>query len=286
MKKYLLLLIIILLNFNYASAEEAKEKAVTRAEVIDKISAADFFKKKIGDLLSWSIGYDITKINRTNLAPTLSWINVVPGKTPPDDRTIVTLTTKVSDPSGLDNIKGVRADMSSIGKLPNMMLVDNGLWGDTKANDGIFTLQTSVSYGVANGAKEIPVAVSNKSGWVAINKTKLDVESNPIISEAQATPSSIHADGLATLLISAKVENSGRQEDLKEITVNLTSIGLESNVRMWDNGTHGDVKAGDKIFSVSVIPKAGTSPGEKKLIVSATNMFGGKSEGEISLVVQ
>lgn len=286
MKKYLLLLIILLLNFNCAFAEEAKENTVTRAEVIQKLSAADFFKKKIGDLLSWSIGYDITKINRTNLAPTLSWIKVVPGKTPPDDRTVVTLTTKVSDPSGLDNIKGVRADMSSIGKLPNMMLVDNGLWGDTKANDGVFTLQTSVSFGVLSGAKEIPIAVSNKSGWVAINKTNLEVESNPLISEGQAAPPTIRADGITNVLFSAKVENPGRQEDLKEVTINLTSIGLESNVRMWDNGTHGDIKAGDKIFSVSVVPKAGTSTGMKKLIISASNIFGGKSEGEISLAVQ
>jgi hypothetical protein len=88
------------------------------------------------------------------------------------------------------------------------------------------------------------------------------------------------------VLLSVKVENPGRQEDLKEVTIDLTSTGLENDVRMWDDGTHGDIKAGDRIFSVSVVPKEGTGSGTKKLKVSASNLFGGSSESEISLVVQ
>jgi len=286
MKKHLIFLFIFFIGVCPSFAQEAKDKTLTRAEVIEKLSATDFFKKKIGDLLNWSVGYDITKINRTNLAPTLSWIKVVPEKAPPDDRTIVVLTAKVSDPSGLDNIKGVRADLSSIDKLPNMMLVDNGLWGDIRAGDGVFTLQTSVGYGVPSGTKDIPVAVANKSGWVAIGRTDFDVESNPVITEAQAIPLSVRADGHAAVLFTAKIENPGRQEDLGEITIDLTSIGGESNVRMWDDGTHGDAMAGDRIFSVSVVPKAGISSGTKKLPVRASNIYGGTSGGEITLTVE
>jgi len=293
MKKSILLLAILAFTYNCAFADEAKaapaggqEKTLTRAEVIEKLSATDFFRKKIGDLLNWSVGYDITKINRTNLAPTLSWIKADPDKSPPDDRTVVTLTAKVSDPSGLDNIKGVRADLSSIDRLPNTMLVDTGLWGDTKANDGVYTLQTTVGSGVSSGGKEIPVAVANRSGWVAINRANIEVQSNPVISEGNANPQSLRADGAAEVLLSVKVENPGRQEDLKEVTIDLTSIGLENDVRMWDDGTHGDIKAGDRTFSVSVVPKEGTGSGTKKLKVSASNLFGGSSEGEISLVVQ
>ena len=286
MKKHLIFLFIFFIGVCPSFGEEAKDKTLTRAEVIEKLSATDFFKKKIGDLLNWSVGYDITKINRTNLAPTLSWIKVVPEKAPPDDRTVVVLTAKVSDPSGLDNIKGVRADLSSIDKLPNMMLVDNGLWGDIKANDGVFTLQTNVGFGVPSGTKDIPVAVANKSGWVAIGRTDLDVESNPVIAETQAIPPSVRADGHAAVLLTAKIENPGRQEDLGEITIDLTSIGGESNVRMWDDGTHGDARAGDSIFSVSVIPKAGISSGTKKLPVRVSNIYGGTSEGGITLMVE
>ena len=286
MRKHLLLMAILLLSFNSAFAEEPKDKTLTRAEVIEKLSAADFFKKKIGDLLNWSVGYDITKINRTNLAPTISYIQVLPPKAPPDDRTIITVTAKVSDPSGMDNIRGVRADLSAIDRLPNMMLVDSGLWGDIKSNDGVFTLQTSVAYGVQSGTKDIPVAVANKYGWVAIGRTNVEVQSNPIISDRKAVPPSVRADRGTEVLLAARVENPGRQEDIREVTVDLTSIGLESNVKMWDDGSHGDLKAGDMIFSVSVIPKQGTGSGTKKLPVRASNIFGGSSEGEILLVVE
>ena len=52
MKKYLILLVILSACFNCTFAEAEKDKTLTRAEVIDKISTADFFKKKIGDLLN------------------------------------------------------------------------------------------------------------------------------------------------------------------------------------------------------------------------------------------
>jgi hypothetical protein len=288
MRKCYLFFVIafVICSSNFSFADEAKEKVMTRADVIEKISAADFFKKKIGDLLNWSVGYDITKINRTNLAPIISYIKVEPSDVPPDDRTIVSITAKVSDPSGLDNIKGVRADLSTINKLPNQMLVDNGLWGDLKSSDGVFTLQTSVGNGVPSGTKDIPVAVANKSGWVAISRTSLDVRSNPIVYEGRATPQSVHANGQDETLLTAKVENPGRQEDIKEVTVDLTDIGLENNVRMWDDGTHGDARAGDGMFSVSVLPKENIGPWTRKLTVKATNVFGGSAEGEIVLVVE
>jgi hypothetical protein len=259
---------------------------MTRAEVIDKLSASDFFKKKIGDLFSWSVGYDITKINRTNLAPTISFIKASPIKVPPDNRTLFMLTAKISDPSGPDNVRGVRADLSGIKKLPNTMLVDNGLWGDAKPNDGIYSLQTSVPMDVERGEKEIAVAVSNKMGWVALGKTNIDIEMNPMIFETKADPPTAAADGQTTVKLTAKVANPGRQEDLKEVLVDLRPIGFEDNVKMWDDKTHGDVAAGDQIFTVDVTVKKGTSPGLKNLPVRAINASGGVSTGEILLAVR
>jgi hypothetical protein len=293
MKKYinyLILLTFLAMNFGRSFAAEQpannEEKPMTRAEIVQKITATDFFKRKIGDLVNWSVGYDITKINRTNLAPTISLIQVVPTKAPPDDRTIVFLMAKVSDPSGPDSINGVRADLSSIDKLPNRMLVDNGLWGDQKANDGIYTLQTSVGPGVTGGEKDIPVAVANKAGWVAVNKANLNVQANPIISEGRSEPAAVKANGKNQVLLTVKVDNPGRQEDLKGVYIDLSAVGLDSKVAMWDDGTHGDLKAGDKIFSVIAVPKEGTSFGAKKLAVHASNLYGGAADGEILLTAE
>jgi hypothetical protein len=128
--------------------------------------------------------------------------------------------------------------------------------------------------------------VANRSGWVAVGRTNIDVRSSPVISEGKATPPSVPSDGKTEVLLSAMVENPGRQEDLRGVTIDLTSIGLESKVSMWDDGTHGDVKAGDMIFSAAVVPKQGTSAGTKTLRVSASNVFGGAAEGEITLAVE
>ncbi len=267
-------------------AEEAKERVVTRAEVIEKLSTADFLKRKIGDLLNWSVGYDITKINRTNLAPTISFIKAMPVKVPPDNRTVVLITAKVSDPRGLDNIRGVRADLSSINKLPNTMLVDNGLWGDEKANDSVYTLQTNVPFEVTDGSKDIPVAVANKAGWVALGRTNLDVETNPVVSDLRADPDTVAADGKTIVTLTARVENPGRQEDIREVRVDLRSIDMGENVRMVDDGSGGDRKAGDIVFTASVTVKPGTLRGVKKLPVRAINTSGGEGSGEITLTVQ
>lgn len=285
MRALIITLLLFVMYFNFVSAED-KPKTMTRAEVIEKLSTSDFLKKKIGDLFNWSVGYDITKINRTNLAPTISFLKAAPIKVPPDDRTVVLITAKVSDPSGPDNIRGVRADLSSIKKLPNTMLVDNGLWGDAVAGDGIYTLQTSVGYDSTKGIKDIPVAVSNKMGWVALSRTNVDVEIDPIIYETRAIPPAVPADGATVVMLTAKVENPGRQEDLKEVSVDLSAIGLEGNVKMWDDGTHGDDRAADRIYAIAATVKQGVSKGLKKLEVHASNVSGGSSSGEILLAVQ
>jgi hypothetical protein len=286
MKKILTIIFILFIGFSAVFAEDKPAKTVTRAEIVEKLSTSDFLKKKIGDLLNWSIGYDITKINRTNLAPTISYIVATPLKVPPDERTVVLITAKVSDPKGPDNIKGVRADLSSINRLPNMMLVDNGLWGDKVAGDGIYTLQTNVGYDVVQGSKDIPVAVANKAGWVAVSNTNLNVETNPVIYDSRAIPEEVQADGRTQIMLIAKVENPGRNEDIKEVSVDLSPIGGENGTLMWDDGTHGDVRAGDKVYTTVVTVKTGTASGIKRLPVKAVNNSNGEGDGEIILKVE
>jgi hypothetical protein len=275
---------MIFLFFGAAQAEE--KKVMTRAEVIDKLSTTDFLKKKIGDLLSWGVGYDITKINRTNLAPSISFIKATPVKAPPDNRTVISLVAKVEDPSGLENIRGVRADLSGIKKLPNTMLVDNGLWGDEKSGDGIYTLQTNIGYDVTNGSKDIPVAVANKAGWVAVGRTNLNVEMNPVISEINVVPMSPPADGKTVVNMTVKIDNPGRPEDIRSVVSDMSDLGLDKTVHLHDDGLNGDVKAFDTIYTYQFIIRAGVSPGKKKITIKAENASGGKSSEDHLLEVK
>ncbi len=63
--RYYILIMIVIFLFSVMSFAQKKEgeKAMTRAQVIEKLSASDFIKKKIGALFNWGVGYDITKIN-------------------------------------------------------------------------------------------------------------------------------------------------------------------------------------------------------------------------------
>ena len=265
--------------------DEEAEKYLTRGEAARLLTATDFLKKKIGQLLSWSIGYDISALNRAKLVPSIKYIKAQPIKVPPDGRTVLSLLVAVDDPGGLGNISGVRVDFSSIGQLPNMALVDNGLWGDFKAGDGIYTIQTNVKPDVTYGKKEIPIAVANRKGWLTLSKTSLDVEGDPSIIWTKATPASVRADGKSKVLLEVAVDNPGGIEDIKSVTVDLSSIGGEKDSPMRNDGTAGDKKPMDNVFTLEVVPKAGVSPGEKKLPVKVVNIIERKASGEIILVV-
>ncbi|MBI5701122.1 hypothetical protein HZC34_04655 [Candidatus Saganbacteria bacterium] len=173
MKKIILILII----FGWWAAPAFADEALTKGEAISRLSATDFIKNKIGDLFSWTIGYDLSRVNRIKLVPNIKYIKAIPRSIPPDGRSVLEISAGVEDPMGLPNLSGVRADLSSIGRLSNTILVDNGLWGDRVANDGIYSLQSNIDPSVQVGNKEIPVAAANKQGWLAVTKTTIIVRS-------------------------------------------------------------------------------------------------------------
>ena len=156
-------------------------KYITRGEMVGMLSATDFMKQKISDLFNVAVGYNLVQLNRATMAPIIKYVKVTPTKVSADGVALFDLLVSVEDPGGLADIKDVRADMSSIGRLSNMKLVDNGLWGDQKANDGIFTLQGSVNSKTRPGDKEILIAVANKKGWLSLAKANITVDLSTVV---------------------------------------------------------------------------------------------------------
>ncbi len=267
--KLLLVCIIFLLSLNTKSFSE---EVLSKGEAIALISAADFVKRKIGDLLSWTVGYDISRVNRVKLVPSIKYIKAVPKKIPPDGRTILEIAASVEDPQGLPNISGVRADLSSIGRLPNMMLVDNGLWGDKVAGDGVYTLQANVAQSVNTGDKEIPVAAANKGGWLTISRTMVVVDNTPTILEAKVYPTETKRN--TNIKISAKVEFPNPGDQNNYVYANLKDVGQgEKVVLQYASGT---------LFSIDTAIPGNIPPGKKRIRVFAANE---KGEGNIEEVV-
>jgi len=272
------------------SAAQAAKKAeasqyMTKGEAVQLLSATDFVKQKIGELLSWTIGYDISKVSRVRLTPTINYIKVLPKRVPPDGRTIVELQASVDDPAGLTNISGVRADLSSIGRLPNTMLVDNGLFGDKKAGDGIYSLQTTVSLRTLPGNRDIPVAVANKKGWLALAKTSLDIQKNPNIIEIRINPDTVLADGASPVTLTVRIDNPGRLEDVRAVAANLKALGLSERTMLKNDGSDGDVMAGDNTWSVLFSVAKELPAGSYPVAVEVTNLAGGIANGQTTITV-
>ncbi|MBU1026605.1 MAG: hypothetical protein KKA31_02625 [Candidatus Margulisbacteria bacterium] len=264
----------------------AQEKKLTKGEAVMKISTTDFVKKKIGELLSWTVGYDISNVSRVKLTPTINYVRAVPKKVPPDGRTVLEIVASVDDPGGLKNIAGVRADLSSIGRLPNTMLVDNGLFGDAKAEDGVYTLQSKVAAKTKNGTKDLPVAVANKKGWLALAKTSLVVERDPVIAEVSLMPEKISAGRKSYVTLTVKVDNPGRIEDIEEVTVDLRSLGHPELAVLRNDGKAGDAVAGDDVFSLQFLVDDFVKSGEYDIRIGASNLSGGYGFTDIVLKVE
>lgn len=285
---FIILVSSFVISSNPAHAQtkaEASEKYLTKGEAVMLISATDFMKKKIGELLSWTIGYDISRVSRVKLIPTIQYIKAVPKRVPPDGRTIIEILASVDDPGGLGNIAGVRADLSTIGRLQNTMLVDNGLYGDQKADDGIYTLQTTVPSRIKRGVKEISVAVSNKKGWLALAKTTLDIARNPVIIEAKFTPDRVRAGSKTFVTITARVNNPGRIEDLEKVTADLRTLGYTELALLRNDGQGGDSVPGDEIFSLQFEVPATIKEGEYAIRIGASNLVGGYGFADASLKI-
>ena len=267
-----------------AEAKESK-KYLTKGEAVKMLSTTDFVKKKIGDLLSWTVGYDVSKVQQVRLIPVINYLKAMPRRVPPDGRTIIEIVASVDDPAGLTNIAGVRADLSSIGRLSNTALVDTGLFGDKKSADGIYTLQTNVQQKIGLGAKEVPVAVRNKKGWLALAKTALEVSRNPVIIGASFSPATVRAGEETVVTLVVRVDNPGRLEDIDSVVANLKSLGVEQVLSLNNDGSGGDVKADDDLYTMQLTIPSNVSTGNYKIYIKVTNYIGGKSSRAFYLKV-
>ncbi len=288
--KYLLLIALLAAAGWLAGPARAQSKAnaeetLTKGEAIQMLSASDFMKQRISELVSWTVGYDVSKVNRVKLTPTINYLKVVPRKVPPDGRTVLDLVASVDDPGGLVNISGVRADLSSIGRLPNTALVDNGLYGDQVAGDGVYTLQTSVSPAIALGAKDITVAVANKKGWLTLAKTSLDIQKNPVILEAKIEPARARAGSGSLIKITVTVLNPGRNEDVNGVSADLSALRLSPRTQLGNAGLAGDTAAGDNVWSLEFALQNEVPPGTYAVPVQVTNTIGGLAVGQATVTI-
>lgn len=283
MKKLLTLLLISSILFVLPVVADEGE-TMTKDDAVLLVSAAKNLRNRLSELFSFTTGYDLSKVNQVRLTPTLNWVKVAPKKAPPDGQTVLEIVASVDDPKGLANIAGVRADLTAIGQLPDAQLVDNGKFGDAVAGDGLYTLLTTIMPETTLGQKDINISAVNRNGWMALAKTTLDVQINPVILEAKAIPEKVSPQSGAYVTLVLKVDNPGRPIDIKNISADLRPLGLDA-VPFRNDGQDGDLASGDDSWAIRfVIPKSAL-PGNYQIPVEVTNVVGGTATGKISISV-
>jgi hypothetical protein len=107
-----------------------------------------------------------------------------------------------------------------------------------------------------------------------------------LCASGAVTPASVNNCNGASTLVTVHV-NPGTNPPSTGIAVtgNLSNIGGSSTQTMYDDGTHGDVTAGDNTFSYSANVPASVTPGTKIINYTCSDGQGRSGAGSISLVV-
>ncbi len=156
----------------------------------------------------------------------------------------------------------------------------------------------SISVSVPNGANVyLAWNYSVVSGTTTTNAQALAIDNISVLGLGEggstnptgvgtANPNSVAA-GSSTLLTVAVTPGTSPTSTAHTVAADLTSIGGSAAQQFLDNGTNGDVTAGDNVFSFSATVANGTSGGIKSLpfTITETSPLNRTGTGAISLGV-
>lgn len=208
--------------------------------------------------------------NPNTLTPgesTLLTVTVTPGTTPPS--------------TGLT----VNGNLSSIGGSTTQPFFDDGSNGDATPGDNIFSYQATVSGGTTGGAKTLPVTITDAQSRTGSAPISLTVNAPSAPSGiGSANPGTV-APGNSSLLTVTVTPGTIPASTGLAVTADLSSIGGAASQTFFDDGTNGDVVAGNNVFSFNATVVAATTQGAKSLPFTITDAQARSGSGNISLSV-
>ena len=200
---------------------------------------------------------------------TLLTVAVTPGTNPPSTAHTVT------------------ANLSSIGGSSAQSFFDDGTHGDVTGGDNTFSFGTTVANGTTPGAKSLPVTIQETAPNSRTGSTAISLTVNtptPPTGTGAASPSSVQAGNSSLLTVSVTSGTHPTSTGLA-VTANLTAIGGSATQQFFDNGTNGDVTAGDNVFSFNATVSAATASGLKNLPAAITDAQSRSGSANIALTV-
>jgi hypothetical protein len=164
-------------------------------------------------------------------------------------------------------------------------LLDDGVAPDTTAGDNIFSGNVTVGINATNGLKTVISTVSDAQGRSSSCNTTFNVNTVPLSGTGGANPASVFACGATSSLLTVTATPASGPPPSTGISVstNLSTIGGSSTQTFYNDGTHGDVTAGDSVFSYLAAIPAGSATGPRLLPFTVSDAQGRSSNGSISL---
>jgi uncharacterized protein len=178
-----------------------------------------------------------------------------------------------------------------VGATGNFINLPGGFVADASTGPSLATLVTPISVMLPAAAEnqaqvQIRIITTDAPGsdeWIGIDDIQIAETFSPSGS-GLATPSTVE-QGLSSLLTVAVTPGTNPVSTGLGVTANLTAIGGAASQPFFDNGTNGDVTAGDNVFSFAATVPAATSPGAKLLPAVITDAQGRMGSANIGLTV-
>ena len=207
-------------------------------------------------------------VTSTNDPPRVTDAKATPNSIPNDAKTASLLTANVND----TNLDTVIIDVSPLGGASTQQMYDDGTHGDATSGDEVFSFSATAATATPPSSYILKINASDTAGLYnntqAINISVFHKEnSKPKIESPKAEPSSIPNNAKNQTLLSAKVTDA--DTDPLTVTINLTFIGGPAVSLMYDDATHGDKTAGDKVYSVITTASKATEPNSYDLKITA-----------------
>jgi hypothetical protein len=180
----------------------------------------------------------------------------------------------------------VKVDLSSIGGSPSQSMFDDGSNGDVTAGDGTFSFIAPVLLGSTPGPKTLTATISdaqNRSSTTGIALTVLTPTALQVA--AAATPNSA-TPGSAVVFTANVTKGTQPTSTGVSVVADLSSIGGSSTQALVDDGTNGDVTAGDGVYSFATTVAANAAAGPKLIPVSVTDAQGRTASQSVAFNVQ
>jgi hypothetical protein len=165
----------------------------------------------------------------------------------------VTLTVTVTPgASPVSTDIQVSGDLTAIGGSTGVQFYDDGPiggHGDAVAGDNVFTT-TALLGSVTAGNKNIPITITDGQSRIGNASIGVTVNNCGVRGFGNASPAAV-CNGTSTLLFVDVTPGAEPASTGIQVVADLSAIGGSSTQQLYDDGTNGDLVAGDNRFSFS-----------------------------------